>query len=354
MSNTSNGTTSALSRRRFLLASAAGAVAAPFVWSNEGRANQSITVTSWGGAYRKGIEDHFATPFTKETGIAVTLVDNADLAKMKAQIDTKNIQWDVFDSVGPQITAGSREGMWEPVDDKIVDRSALLVKGGVDYVATYSFAGLMAWDPKKFPAGKHPVMFKDFWDAKGFPGRRGLRTRISETLEMALIADGVEPRKLYPLDIERGFKALDRIKPVVRKWIEATPETVTLISSGELDFTYSYASRVRPAQKAGTSIEGSFAQTINSFEYLAVPRFGKNTEAAMRYVAFCLRPDRQAAFADALGFAPNTKKGFELASEEAKKFMPDMANPANAILDDAWWADRYTALQKRYTEWMLL
>jgi putative spermidine/putrescine transport system substrate-binding protein len=198
------------------------------------------------------------------------------------------------------------------------------------------------------------VMFKDFWDGKGFPGRRGLRTRISETLEMALIADGVDPQKLYPLDVERGFKALDRVKPLVKKWIEATPETVSLLAAGEVDFTYTYASRVKPAQRAGTSIEASFEQTLNSLEYLAVAKHTKNKEAAMRYVAFCLRPDRQAAFADALSFAPNTAKGFELASADAKKFMPDMNKPTNAFVDDAWWAGHYVALQKRYTEWMLV
>jgi putative spermidine/putrescine transport system substrate-binding protein len=342
-----------LSRRRLLLGGAV-ALAAPAVWPSIGRANQSIAVTCWGGSYRKGIDDCYAGPFAKETGITVTLIDNADLARMKAQIDSGNVQWDVFDSVGPQITAGSKDGLWEPVDDKIVDRSALLVKGGQDYVGTYSFAGVMAWDPKRHPDGKHPVTFKDFWDGKQYPGRRGLRMRISETLEMALLADGVEPAKLYPLDIERGFKALDRVKPLVKKWIEATPETVTLLTAGEIDFTYTYLSRVKPAQQAGTSIEASYEQTLNSLEYLAVPKNSKNKEAAMRYVAFCLRPDRQAAFADALGFAPNTRKGFDLSSAEAKKFMPDLSKPTNAFVDDAWWASNYVTLQKRYTEWMLI
>ena len=39
----------------------------------------------------------------------------------------------------------------------------------------------------------------------------------------------------------------------------------------------------------------------------------------MRYVAFCLRPDRQAAFADALFFAPNAHKAFELWSPPKRR-----------------------------------
>ena len=76
-------------------------------------------------------------------------------------------------------------------------------------------------------------------------------------------------------------------------------------------FIHSISSVASPAQRAGTSIEASFQQTLNSLEYLAVAKHSKNKEAAMRYVAYCLRPERQAAFAEALSFAPNTLKGFE-------------------------------------------
>jgi putative spermidine/putrescine transport system substrate-binding protein len=163
----------------------------------------------------------------------------------------------------------------------------------------------------------------------------------------------VSPDKLYPLDVERAFKAMDRIKPLVKKWIETTPETVTLLTANEIDYSFTYLSRVIPAQKAGSSIDISRQQMINSLEYLAVPKYTKNREAAMRYVAFCLRPDRQAAFGNSLYFAPNARKAQPLVHADARQYMPDAMNPANVIVNDAWWADHYDALQKRFTEWML-
>ena len=345
---------SPFSRRRFLATTAWVAGGAALGFAQRARAAQSIAVTCWGGSYEKGIKEHFADPFTKETGIEVILINNADLTKMKVQVESKNVQWDVFDSVGPQITAGAKMGLWEDIDRSIVDTSDLIAPGAKTYVGTYLFAGGIAWDPKRFPDGKHPNVFKDFWDAQRFPGRRGLRTRVSETLEMALVADGVAPDKLYPLDIERGFKALDRVKPLVKKWIETTPETITLLTANEIDFSYTYLSRVLPAQKAGSSVQMSMQQTINSLEYLAVPKYSKNREAAMRYVAFCLRPDRQAAFGSTNNFSPNSRKGATMLPADSSKSMPDMLNPNNIVLNDAWWADNYDTLQKRYTEWMLL
>ena len=340
--------------RRAALLGGVTLLAAPAVFTGRAQADTTLTVTCWGGAYRNGVESIFAQPFTKETGIVVRLVDNADLARMKAQVVSKRIEWDVFDSVGPQITAGASDGLWEDIDKKIVDRSDLIAPGGESFMGTYLFAGGIAFDPKRFPEGKHPVTFKDFWDEKTFPGRRCLRPRISETLEMALLADGVAPKDLYPLDVERGFKALDRVKPLVKKWAETTPQTITLLTSNEVDFSYSYISRVRPAQIAGSSVSISTAQTLNSLEYLAVAKGSPNREAAMRYLAFCIRPDRQAAFAETLFFSPNSRKGFDASTPAARAYMPDMNNPANAVVDDMWWADRYSALQKRFTEWLLI
>jgi len=344
-----------MSRRSVLKAAAALAGAGALSWAAPSRAQaKGITVTCWGGAYEAAVREAFAQPFTKETGIAVNLVNNADLTRMKVQVDGKNVSWDVFDSIGPQIMTGSRLGLWENIDPAIVSAEGLVQKPGKDHAGTYFYAGGIGFDPKKFPEGKHPSTFSEFWDVKRFPGSRGLRSRVSENLEMALLADGVPPEKLYPLDVERGFKSLDRIKQSVRKWIETTPETVSLIASNEVDFTYTYLSRVLPAQRAGTSVQMSMQQTLNSLEYLAVPKYGKNTRQAMQYVAFCLRADRQAAFCELVEFSPNAVAAMDKVSAAARARMPDMQDPNSIVINDAWWGEHYESLQRRFTEWMLL
>lgn len=351
MADTQRGT----SRRSVLKAAGAMAGMTTLGWPAFARAQApSISVTCWGGVYESAIKACFADPFAKETGINVNLVNSADLTRMKVQVDSKNVSWDVFDSVGPQIMSGSRQGLWENIDTNIVDTAGMIQKTGADHIGTYFYAGGLGFDPKRSPDGKHPTTFAEFWDVKTFPGRRGLRSRVSENLEMALLADGVAPDKLYPLDIERGFKALDRIRPAVRKWIETTPETVSLIASNEVDFTYTYLSRVLPAQRAGTSIAMSMKQTLNSLEYLAVPKFGKNTKAAMQYVAFCLRPDRQAAFCEMVEFSPNVASAMDKVSADARARMPNMKDPNSIVINDAWWGENYDKLQRRFTEWMLM
>src|SRR5271167_2015197 len=95
-------THSTITRRRFIggtTAGFAGLVAAPAIISRRARAaDATLTVTSWGGDYNKSVREVFADPFTKETGIPVTLVDNGDMAKVKAQVLSKDVQWDVIDA----------------------------------------------------------------------------------------------------------------------------------------------------------------------------------------------------------------------------------------------------------------
>lgn len=343
---------SRVGRRTIVKAGAAAVAASAFSWRTS-RAAQSITVTCWGGDYEKNVREVFAVPFTAETGIDVNIVNNADLTKLKVQVRNKNVSWDVYDSIGPHILSASKDDLWEPIDTSIVSTKDLIVPGGKDYVGTFLFAAGIAYDPKRFPEGKYPKNFKEFWDVKAFPGRRALRPRVSEMLEIALVADGVPPNQLYPLDVERAFRALDRIKPAVRKWTETTPETISLVINNEVDFSYSFITRVIPSQKAGNSIDMPLEQTVNAVEYLAVPKFSKNRDAAMKYIAFVLRPDRQAEFSNRMFFSPNNRLAQTRVAAATQKYLPDMENPKNIIINDAWWADNFESLQKRFTAWML-
>lgn len=345
-----------VSRRKFIIGAGAAGMAAswPLILTpGKAKAAERVVLISWGGVYRESVEANYIKPFTQETGIPVVISDTPDLAKVKAQITSKNVEWDVFDAVGSQAMGGQKEGYWETLDKSVVDTSHLRTGVYPDMAAFYMAAGGIAWDPKRTPDGKHPVDFKSYWDFAKYPGRRSFRTRVSETLEAALVADGVAPRSLYPLDVDRAFKALDRMKPHVGKWIEQTPQTVTLLQQNEVDFTYTYASRVKGAAAGGQSIEFSFDQTINLLQYVTVLKGAPNKTAAMKFVAFMLRPDRLAAFCEQLGLAPNSDKAAALQSAEAKKWQPNMSNPNNIIMDDAWWAANFAPLEKRFKEWLL-
>lgn len=344
------------SRRSFI--SRAGAVAATAALGMPAlrarAADAPIVLVSWGGFLAKAIKEAWSDPFTKETGIPVLIAEGPDLAKVKAQIMTGNADWDVIDLPGSMAAAGSKAGYWVPIDRGIVDTSQLLVQSQTpDLVRMYSYAGGAGWDPSRLPAGKAPRTFAEFFDTAKFPGSRAMRARVSETLEMALVASGVAPGKLYPLDVERGFKMLEKIKPSVRKWVSETAQMTSLLQSKEVDYSYVYTSRVRTAQEANVPMEMSMDQTVIGAIYFGVPKSSKNVVSSMKFINFCLRPDRQAHWSNLTTGIPNARGAAAKADRALAKWIPDVSDPKHVIVNDQYWADHYEALQARMKEWLL-
>ncbi|MCP3473490.1 polyamine ABC transporter substrate-binding protein [Bradyrhizobium sp. CCGUVB1N3] len=346
-----------MNRRQILAGASAigiGGIVAPAITGSALAQSKSITVVSWGGSLVEAMKKHWIAPFTKETGINVAVADGPDLAKLKAQSIMGRSEWDVFDASGAVALAGTKQGFWAPLDRDVIKSDNLKLPASEHRVGMYFFAGGIAFDPKTHPEGKHPTNFKEFFDAKAFPGKRALRTRVSEMLEIALIADGVAPKDLYPLDVERAFRKLDTIKPIVTKWVEQTPQTISLIQNGEVDYSYTYSNRAKVAQESGASIDFALQQVLLGVSYLTVPKASPNKPEAMQFIAFILRPDRQAAFADELGLLPNNQKAVPLMSEASRKWVPNLEGPNSAILNDEWWGENFDKLQARFKQWLLI
>lgn len=346
------------SRRSFLKASGAtltaAAVGMPMIMtSRRAMAAGNLVVVSWGGNYRTAVEEALTKPFEKEFGVRVTLVDTPDLAKVKAQVMTRNVEWDVFDAVGPMAMTGSKNGYWEALDPAMFDQGDLIAPMTKEAVPFYGFTGGICWDNNRHPEGKHPETFADYFNVEKFPGQRTLRNRASETLEIALLADGVPADKIYPLDVDRAFRALNRIKPHIGKWVDQTPQTTSLVETGQVDFSYTYATRAKASLESGKPTGFSFKQNLIGLEYLVVLRNAPNKQNAMNYLKFAMRPDRQAALMDLHGNTPASKKAMDLMKPEVKKWLSNPANPNNVISNDAWWADHYDELTLKFKEWVL-
>jgi putative spermidine/putrescine transport system substrate-binding protein len=328
------------------------ALAAPAVLTS-GRAlgAERISFVSFGGSYGDFVKEEWIKPFKAETGIDVEYVTGPDLAKVKAQVTSKNVEWDVFDGAGSTVFAGSKEALWEPIDTRILHPSRFVIPAGADKTPTFIYTGGIAYNPAK--TNPPAQDFAQLWDVQKFPGRRGLRTRVSETIEAALLADGVEPSKLYPLDLDRGFKALDRIKPAVTKWFEQTTQGITLIQTGETDYTYTYANRVKAAKESGISIDFSFAQTISAANYYTIPRGSPRFQPAMKFIEFVTRPAQQAVMSNKLGFVPVSQGADEKIAPANRKWLPDFKNPKNVMINDDYWRDRFVAADRRFKEWIL-
>jgi putative spermidine/putrescine transport system substrate-binding protein len=332
---------------------AASVLAAPALLTRRAAAADSLVYVSYGGATEDAEVASFLKPFEAETGIKVVAANGPDVAKLKAQVMTGNMEWDVIDFIGSQVTAAYREGLLEKLDYSVIDASDMTVPAEPGGYPFYVYGGGIAYDPKRHPDGKHPTNWEQFWDVKAFPGRRGLRTRPDENLEMALMADGVPAKQLYPLDVNRAFRSLDRIKPYVAKWIAETPQTISLVQSNEIDFVYTYSGRVQAARKQGISIAYVYQSNIVTPAYTCVAKGTRNKDAAMKLTASFAHPERQAMFCNTLGYTPLKRAALKLLTPETMAQQPNLDDPKTCVTNINWWADNFVEVNKRFKEWLL-
>ena len=106
---------------------------------------QTLTVTSWGGAYTKSQVAVMHEPFTAKTGIKILSEDyNGGLAEISAQVKTGNVKWDVVDVELAEALRGCDEGLFEKIDASKLPKGADGSDAKADFSAAARAASLSA------------------------------------------------------------------------------------------------------------------------------------------------------------------------------------------------------------------
>ncbi len=221
------------------------------------RAADQITFVSQGGAYQKAQTVAILDPAAKKLGITI----NQDSAPdswpiMKTQVATGKPTWDVVDVPTGYCLRGGDQGLVEKLDfSKIPNAAAMPEAYRSAYSVAYEFySSVLAYSQNKYPVNAAPNSWADFWDVRKFPGRRALRNHPIATLEAALMADGVAPDKLYPLDVDRAFKKLEEIKPNITVWWTSGAQSAQLLNDGEVDMVMAWNGRVSALANEGAKV----------------------------------------------------------------------------------------------------
>ena len=210
-------------------------------------AAEQITFVSQGGAYQQAQTVAILNPAAKKLGITINQDSIPDAwPAIKTQVGSGKPTWDVVDTPTGYCLRGGEQGLIEKLDfSKIPNAAAMPAAYRNDYSVAYEFySSVLAYRQKTFPEGHAPNSWADFWDVKKFPGRRALRNHPIATLEAALMADGVAPDKLYPLDVGRAFKKLEEIKPSITVWWTSGAQSAQLLNDGEVDMEMAWNGRV--------------------------------------------------------------------------------------------------------------
>ena len=347
-----------VSRRQFLTTAMQGAGVVTLTGVRPPRAHaqsKEVVVASWGGSYQDALKKAWFQPFEKETGIKVTDVSPVNYGKMATMVETKNVEWDVVDVGSSFVATGIGKNLFHPLNFSVIDKQGLIQESVNDFaVGIEYFSTVLAYSTKRYAAGG-PASWADFWNVTKYPGVRAMRKISYTTCEQALMADGVPPAKMYPIDVERAFRSLEKIKPQVKVWWTQGAQPIQLLTDGEVDLTPAWSPRLEVAKKEGAKVDYVWDQGILHSSSFVVPRGARNAENAMRLIAYSASPRAQARLTDYSLNGPANSKAYEFIKPEVARLLPTSPdNKAKQVVlaEFDWWGKNFDAVEKRLQEWV--
>jgi putative spermidine/putrescine transport system substrate-binding protein len=336
-------------------------------------AEDTLSIATWGGAYSQSQEIAYFEPFAKETGTSIsTEIYDGTLAKIKEMIGRDQPVVDVVDVSAATLGSLCNDGQLEPIKVSSLGASPSGESADQDFypgglsscgVASVAWSTAIAFDRQAFSKAQ-PSQIGDLLDTVRFPGKRTLPNGARYTLELALLADGVDPADIYtqlatPEGADRAFRALDKIKSEIYWWNSAQ-EPITWLLEKKVVMAAGYNGRIFRAavgdrNRLGIIWDGQ----VYDLDLWAIPKGAKNKDGAMRFISFATDPARLATQAQLIAYGPMRKSALDLVGKhpvidvEMKKFLPTAPDNFKKALrfDDSWWTAHGDDLKKRFDEW---
>lgn len=347
--------------RRTAIAALAGAsFATPYLWSRNALAAAQLVVRTPGGVFDDVKRDTVYEPFRKATGIEIVPVA-ATVAKLLAMFRSGQMEIDLIDTGDDTLLQLDQSGALMPLDyaafkftnpddlDPAIKRK--------NQVGNFVYAMVMGFHTGAYPAGKEPKSWAEFWDIKAFPGPRTMSDMASgaPNLEFALIADGVAPDKLYPLDIDRAFKSLARVKPAVPKFWDTGALSTQMLSDKEVVLAAIWSTRLQVAIDKGAPLGAQWNQNEVLVQGYGIPVGSRNFEGARQFIDFSLSPEVQANWMRVYKAIPVNLKAYNATAPELLD--PETKQPwtrsKGFYRNIEWWAENRTKVNAQWSKWII-
>lgn len=334
------------SRRTFLKGAGVtvgAALAAPYVARAQGNV---LYINTWGGPWEEAARTHLFDPFTAATGVEIRTVSPVSFAKLAQQVQTGVYEFDITTLGGAELVRANQAGIIEELEAPYPDG---LYQNGV---GSHAFATVIAWRTDKF--AEAPQNWADFWDVERFPGARSLQRYPARVLPLALLADGVAVEDLYPLDIDRAFASLDRIKDHVRVWWTAGAQSTQILRDGEVDMIGIWHGRFFEAEEAGAPVAMTWNQGQLDSAYWVVAKNSPNRERAEEFIAFATSAEPLAGFVKQADYGPLNPAADAFISDEEASRMPTSPENSEFVFnqDIANLGADPEEISQRFEEWL--
>lgn len=314
-----------------------------------------------GGELEQGFNQAFVDDFEELSGVKVVYSSpQGGLARLKAMHDAGNMQWDMLELGGlGDLLSAQDQGLLEKVDYSGIDVSQFPKQFIQEYGFDYGPSGsVLIWNKDKWPDdGKHPESVLDLFNTEEFPGKRcmlGASPATNGILEYAAMASGVPKEDVYPIDLDRAFGELDKIKDDA-VWWESGAESIQYLLDGQCDMGTTWSGRpaIRLKEDPSLPIGGTFEDAMIGGGWFAIPDGAENAENARALMRYYLQRSVQVDMCNTIAYCldmPGLQKEIDPGMQP---WVPLGVNLENTFPEDGkYWAENLPDVTTRWNEWM--
>lgn len=312
----------------------------------------SFTYASFGATVNEVLDDIF-DGFAEQSGASFVGDSPPDPSKIRAQVESGNLLWDIV-TVDPAWTAAHCGTELEPWDMSKLDVSNVRDSMSVQEcgIPVNTTGWIAAYDTTAW-GGDTPSTWADFFDLEKFPGKRAVYGGTpAQALEGALLADGVEPEDMYPLDVDRAFDKFDTIKDELI-FYSGGAEQEQILSTSQAAMCMCWHGRIYSVNEAGASWDIIHETPVIATTVWGLLKGAENADVAHAAINYYLGERASEQIQEGIAYAgPNENARPEL-NDNAR--LVDVLNPPYepALESDAeYWAENVDELTDRWITWI--
>lgn len=331
---------------------------------------EEMTVVSWGGVYVDSQINAYGASYEAKYGASIVWEEYAGgLVEIRKQTAVGDVRWDVLDVFAHDAINGCEAGLFLELPAEVVASFGddLIIAPPSKCAAPNNiWAWVSAFDAVAF-AGRAPTTIADFFDVATFPGKRAIASFPQANIEMALVADGVDPTEVYRvLDTEEGlaraFAKLSSIQEHLVFWTSGEAP-IEMLLDGEVVMSTAYSGRVASAVLSGRGDLGVIwdGQVLDT-EWFAIASGSKKQDLALDFVRHAGQPREQALLAKWIPYGPMRHTAIDIIRQEEPWFstgqnvlelLPNRPElmPRSVIADPHWWAGNIERVAPKFTAW---
>lgn len=315
---------------------------------------RTLNVVSWGGAWTDATKKYFADPFSEETGVKVEfqVAGNDVTAPVLLQEQQGAVTIDLVDGGAADQLEDRGFAAHFPDDLMATLRETSRPEAVGDYVLGFGdTATLIVCNPTIVE--KCPTNAAEFWDVENFPGDRAIASTYASALPFALLADGVAPDDLFPMDVDRAISKLEEIKPHVKVWPDSGAMQEQILIDKEVGIAYIWNGRAFLVKnKQIPELELNWDDSVvGSGGGYVVPKNAPDADVAFAFLEWIAEhPEAQAGWTDTLTYGMPAKNLIELVSPNVAEALPEAHDPA--IIPGSALAKQDSEIQKAWQSFL--